>query len=211
MKTTNTSLNRAALFFVTTALLGFVLIGCRKKNDSSKTSSAPGQEQGNATQPPPAPTVVFSSFGPANTCNTSNRWGIGIHAHAEWFVPKVSGQLNSIELAIKPGSSSAEIFLAQDTNRFPGTVLENFTVAADSLDAKSVVTVVLQSVAHPMLQAGVKYWVGARAAGSGDWTWNFNDQKIVQSAAREPEPGKWMSAGDFCYVGAYSVTVTTNH
>jgi hypothetical protein len=168
----------------------------------------------------PATIVMYSSFGPTNSFDP-NCWSAGANAHADWFVPSVSGTLSVIEIAVEPSyvrkgmektAGDLDLFLAQDESGFPGAVLERFSLAAGAPNSPPPsLPLVFKSVAQPKLQAGVKYWLGAKSSGPGEWTWHFGDRKLVQKAAREKEQGKWGSAGDYCYVGAFSVIVTTNH
>jgi hypothetical protein len=201
MNACRSSLNRPALCLaVVVVIFSSGLIGCRKK----PTAAAP-------SNPADVAVVAFNSFGPSDSFS-ANCWGIGSHAHAEWFIPKISGPLESLEVAIEPGSGSAEVFIAPDANKFPGKPLEKFTVELESQTvSKAFAPFILKSTARPALKAGEKYWVGARSASARSWTWHFNDQKIIQSTARETEPGKWASAGDMCYVGAYRVSVVSTN
>jgi hypothetical protein len=82
--------------------------------------------------------------------------------------------------------------------------LETFYAGAG--EATDLLT--LESVRKPALQAGVKYWLCARS--ESGWHWHFNNQNIVHNAARQVSLGKWASAGDYCYVSAFSVRVSTN-
>ena len=168
----------------------------------------------------PIPVMVYSSFGPTNSFST-NCWSAGSHAHADWFVSAASGSLATIKIAVEPGyvrkgrettAGDLNLFLAQDDNGFPGAIIEQFSLPADAPSAPPPsLPLVFKSVTQPKLQAGAKYWLAAKSSGPpGEWVWHDGDRKIVQKAARENELGKWGSAGDFCYVGAFSVSVTTN-
>jgi hypothetical protein len=163
--------------------------------------------------------VVFSSFSPQNTFRP-NSWAAGASAHADWFVPDASGRLNEIKIAIEPNYSGTgventagdlDLFLAADENGFPGTVLEDFSRAAKAPGSRSPsLPLVFKSVARPELVAGTKYWLCAKGSGAGGWIWHFGDPALVRNAAREGGPGNWMSAGDYCYSGAFSISVLTN-
>jgi hypothetical protein len=165
------------------------------------------------------PGVMYSSFGPSHSFS-SNRWSAGTHAHADWFVPRFSGRLKTLELALDPyvggknwqrTAGDLEVFVAQNENGFPGMVLERFSLPVGEPGAPlPTPPLVFRSKAHPKLHVGVKYWVCARSTGAAGWTWHFGDRKNVQNSARESEPGKWASAGDFCYVGAFCITGSTN-
>jgi len=157
--------------------------------------------------------IAFSSFGPSNTYKT-NGWRVGSDAHADWFVPSASGHLVAVELAIEPDgpvpqAGNATVFIAKDKRGFPGATLETFFVPATTPKAADAVEpLVLKSLTHPALKAGVKYWMCVET--SGRWLWHYNNQNIVHNSAREFKPRKWATAGDFCHVCAFSVMITTN-
>ena len=169
--------------------------------------------------PPPAPTPSYSSFGPGDTFS-ANCWSAGAHAHADWFIAPVTGSLSNIAVAIEPSyvrqgreqtAGALDLFLARDEHGFPGAVLEHFSLAAEAPHAPPpVLPQVVGSVVQPALEAGVKYWLGARGSSPGEWIWHFGDHQIAQKAAREQAPGKWVSAGDTCYVGAFRIRLTPN-
>jgi hypothetical protein len=188
---------------------------------ASITRSAAESPQAGASRPVPSlsvTTTVFSLFGPAKTYMGGSGWSVGIHAHAEWFVPTASGRLSTIEVAIEPSyvragremtARNAEAFLAEDKDGFPGKILESFSLFADSPKVPAPTNaLVLESVEQPVLQAGTKYWLFARCPGPGSWVWRFNDQNKMEISAREAEPEKWASAGNGRN-GAFSVTVTS--
>ena len=157
--------------------------------------------------------IAFSSFGPSNTYKT-NGWRVGSDAHADWFVPSASGHLVAVELAIEPDgpvpqAGNATVFIAKDKRGFPGATLETFFVPATTPKAADAVEpLVLKSLTHPALKAGVKYWMCVET--SGRWLWHYNNHNIVHNSAREFKPRKWATAGDFCHVCAFSVMITTN-
>ena len=154
------------------------------------------------------PTLVFNSFSPAKTYKATNAWTVGSLGHAEWFVPTMSGNLSEIQVAVEPQGGNPHpgkvtIFLTKDKKGFPGHTLESFKIEPG--DANGLLT--LQSIKKPVLQAGVKYWLCARSPGG--WLWHFNDQNIIHNSAREVR-AKWASAGDYCYIGAFNIRISTN-
>jgi hypothetical protein len=170
---------------------------------------------------PPASVVVtntvFTTFGPTKSYRPVG-WSVGTRGHAEWFIPRTSGRLHSIEIAVEPNyvrrgrektAANAEVFMAEDKDGFPGKILEGFSISADPPTVPAPTSaLVLESAAQPALQAGSKYWVLARCPGPGTWSWRFNDQNLTEVSAYEKEPDKWTSAGNG-YNGALSVTVTS--
>lgn len=161
--------------------------------------------------PPASGAIAYDSFGPAHTCR-KNSWRVGGQAHADWFVPSRSGRLSIIELAIEPPAQkpgNATVLLASDQKGFPGATIERFVVRPQMVStATNTAPVVLNSVSQPELKAGRKYWLSVR--GRGAWNWHYNNQNIVQNAAREVRRKRWASAGDYCYVCAFRVLITTN-
>ena len=156
----------------------------------------------------PPPGLAFTSFGSGGSYAT-NVWFIGHQAHADWFVPAASGPLKEIDLAIEPQRGlprpgKLTVFIAPDNHGSPGPPLESFSAHAN--DATDPVS--FESVNHPLLQAGAKYWVSAQSTGA--WLWHFNDQRVAQNAARSLPHQQWASAGDYCYVCAFCVGVSTN-
>ncbi|MGA2245014.1 MAG: choice-of-anchor R domain-containing protein [Verrucomicrobiota bacterium] len=155
--------------------------------------------------------IAFDSFGPGHAFDT-NSWAVGGQAHADWFIPAMSGRLGAIELALEAtarNAGDATVFLASDKHGFPGATLESFEVAPRLGSAASnPAPVELASLAQPALAAGAKYWLCVR--GRGGWDWHFNNQNIVQYAGRETKPGRWATAGDYCYACAFRVLIATN-
>ena len=162
------------------------------------------------------PVVAFSSFGPGNTFDHGAAWGIsganipwaGYYAHAEWFVPTISGNLSSFTLATylfsRPGVSS--FFIAEDSgSSTPGTILESFpdrTITPDGL-------MTVNSSSTPMLQAGVKYWLGQQPTDPSTYNgWFFNNQKYLPGFAQDRGPGQWEFLPSHLPSGVFQVSVT---
>jgi hypothetical protein len=169
---------------------------------------------------PPTSTPMYSTFGPSNSFG-ANCWSASAHAHADWFVPPMSGRLEAIEIAIEPSyagggvrqkAGDLDLFLAKDDHGFPGPILERFVGEAYPPESPPTpLPLVFKSAGQPSLRAGEKYWLGARSAGPVEWRWHFGGQQlIVQKPAREDRPGHWVSAGDSCYASAFSILVNTN-
>jgi len=104
-----------------------------------------------------SPVVVFDSFGPGNT-HTTTGWGVsgagysgGYRGQAEWFVPGISGDLRSVEVALfrHSGSGLSNFYLTQDNGGIPGPILE---VYLNVLSTGGLLA--LNSVNQPLLDAG---------------------------------------------------------
>jgi hypothetical protein len=165
---------------------------------------------------PEAAGTAFSSFGPTNSYIDVSGWSAGTNAHAEWFVAGVSGSLAAIEIALEPNyvrkgregtAGNATVRIALDTNGFPGAVLEQFSIVADTPSSPPpLLPLVLRSGVRPRLEAGAKYWLCAGCAGPRGWIWRDNNQRLMRVSAREREPGNWASAGNGRN-GAFRITV----
>jgi len=142
-------------------------------------------------------TVVFNSFGPGNTYNASVVWGItgaatssGYRGQAEFFVPSGSGALSSITLPTyrQSGSGRSDFFIAED-NGFgtPGDILESFLNTANNNNG----LLMLNSVAKPQLQAGMKYWLCDEPADSTTINGWFEGQSYSPGFAFERSEWGW--------------------
>jgi hypothetical protein len=150
---------------------------------------------------PVSPVVVYDSFGPGNTYLTTVGWGVegaaaaaGFRGQAEWFVPGVDGNLNTIQLAMfrSRGSGLSNIYLAADNGGIPGTILESFL---NVLSPGGLIT--LNSVAKSLLSAGSEYWICAEPAdGSTVSGWYENNQSFTPGFAFERAPWSWSAFTD---------------
>ena len=169
-----------------------------------------------------APSVVtFDSFGPGKTYDTSVSWGVGVHfpgyrGQAEWFIPKISGRLSTIEAAIRSANKTGQLNLtiSEDDNGVPGKTLESFQEisgerkAGEKQPHAPSTTIVLKSSDHPMLRAGTKYWLCAEPGNdTASWSWAYNNQNLANGFAFERKQGSWEFMGGGPRNGAFSVSV----
>jgi|GEM_PF-1344263 len=181
-------------------------------------ADASDQTHAQSAELPPviSPVVAFNSFGPGNTYLTTVGWGVegastsaGYRGQAEWFVPGVSGNLSSIQLALfrSSGSGRSNIYLAQDNGGIPGTILESFL---NVLSPGGVLT--LNSTAQSLLQAGNEYWLCAEPADSTTVSgWYYNNQSQANGFAYERSQWGWTAFGPPPAVpasGVFRVSVT---
>lgn len=129
---------------------------------------------------------VFDSFGAGMTYSNVH-WVVsgtaaptfGYQAHAEYFVPNVSGYLSQIQLAtlVESGLPESDFSIAQDNGSgLPGTALESFNNIIDT--ANGILT--LNSITTPLLQAGQKYWLTDRPVATDTITaWYENNQGLT--------------------------------
>jgi RNA polymerase sigma factor (sigma-70 family) len=117
--------------------------------------------------------VAFSSFGPDKGRDEVLAWPLNggatgapempteYRAQAEWFAPKESGRLSTIELPLAVHhSGTLNFFIAEDNYGFPGQRLEQFANVRVREEPELQEPIVLKSVLKPRLHAGHKYWFG---------------------------------------------------
>jgi hypothetical protein len=127
--------------------------------------------------------TIFSNLGPGNSLTSP---GIGIG-----FIPFTStfnyagiaftpiGQsytLDSVELPLQlsSGPNVADVFVTGDVGGLPSGILESFHLSG-ALPVGSAALVTLDSTSHPLLTAGVQYWVVAAGGPSSFVMWNQNE------------------------------------
>jgi hypothetical protein len=164
------------------------------------------------------PVLVFNSFGPGNSYITYADWGIsgasglsgGFVGHAELFVPSVSGNLYSLQVAVgqlSGGTGLVNFSVAADDGGTPGATLESFLNEQAPSPGSGVLTI--NSITQPLLQAGATYWLCAEPAQSTTAIgWFVTDQGFKNDYAQEGPPGQWTSGHiTFENNGAFDVSV----
>jgi hypothetical protein len=146
-------------------------------------------------------TTVYNSFGPGNTYNSGIVWAVGgaaasggYRGQAEYFVPGISGNLTTIQLATLQlgGSKLSNFFIAQDDgNGIPGTILESFLSVQN---ANGLMTI--NSATQPLLQAGQKYWLCDEPTADNSYNgWYQNSQGVANGFAFERSQWGWSFVG----------------
>jgi hypothetical protein len=137
----------------------------------------------------------------------------GSRGQAEWFVPRVSGNLKTITLALKgnKAASTAIFSIAQDNQNIPGMILESFPdVRCPEHSNASFPAIELESKTHPMLRAGVKYWICAEPVKmNAGCAWYYNKQGLASGFAYQRSQWGWAFAASGSRNGAFRVTFTT--
>jgi hypothetical protein len=165
-----------------------------------------------------APVYIYNSFGPGNTFNSGVVWAVsgastsgGYRGQAEFFVPSVSGYLNTIQLATYhvSGSQLSDFFIAQDNGSgTPGPILESWTGTQNN--ANGILT--LNPSTQLLLQAGQEYWLCDEPSAANSYNgWYENTQQIINGFAFERSQGGWSAFTDTAHSppsGVFSVTVT---
>jgi hypothetical protein len=187
--------------------------GCSKKSEppmnSTQSESKPKSAE---TEPPPPPGMdVFNTFDQHNKFDNHTAWSVmnnksGYRGQAEWFIPKNSGPLNFVDMAMS-GKGSIDVMLAEDNNGIPGKILENFQSISISRFARNG-HLILVSKIHPPLSNGIRYWLCIEPASAGtDYSWFYNNQNLTQGFAFERGQGNWMSFSGGPRNGAFRINV----
>ncbi len=191
----------------------FALTGCSKHKEPAPPSESKPNPAATVQKPPPPPGVnVFNSFDAQNKYDGSVAWAVmndgqsGYRGQAEWFVPTSSGALNVVDLAMI-GKGSINVTVAEDKNGLPGKALECFLNVISSHFGKDG-HLVLVSEAHPVLNAGAKYWLCAEPADSDTGcSWCYNNQNLAKGFAMEHGQGGWAFFQDGPRNGAFCINI----
>ncbi len=151
------------------------------------------------------PVYVYNSFGPGNTYVTYADWGVfgasspgGFVGHAESFVPSVSGNLETLQVAVgqlSGGTGLVNFSVAADSGGTPGATLESFMNVLAPPSSSSSFLVTMNSITQPLLQAGSTYWLCAEPAEATTAIgWFVNNQGYANEYSQESPPGVWTSA-----------------
>jgi len=194
------------------AMVMSVLAGCSKHKAPTAPKASPPKPVELEQAPPPPGINVFNSFDAHNHYDKSTAWAVmndsqsGYRGQAEWFVPTGSGQLNFVDLAMR-GQGAINVTVAEDKNGLPGKPAESFSNVSSSRFGKTGHCLLI-SAAHPVLNAGVKYWLCAEPAGSGSGcSWAYNNQNLAQGFAFERGPGSWSFMPGGPRNGAFRINV----
>jgi hypothetical protein len=159
--------------------------------------------------------LPLHTYQPSNGATISGPTsGAGTQSHSESFAAGITANLSDIEIAMwhASGSTAFTLTLTDSSNN----VLESFTGNAPSVSS-STPTVILNSILHPLLQAGQTYTLAATATGDTLDAWEFrSDTRVVGTsgflvegtavAATTPEPASlalWSLFSLGCAVGAW--------
>jgi hypothetical protein len=147
--------------------------------------------------------TVFSNLGPGDSYNCCLGWTVaGPNApnatdKASPFTPSSTYTFDSVEVAFQweAFTNAGVIWLMSDDGGLPGTILESFHFTNLPLfKTTSTQLAVGTSTLHPLLSAGVQYWVAASGEGDSLLSFNMNVTGDTGLASRDDhEP--WGFAG----------------
>jgi len=134
-------------------------------------------------------TPIFSNFGVGYSYDTTtglyvgdgNLDGSANFAQASAFTAGFNANLGSIVIALSDVFGQTDpitvAFTSDSGSNTPGSLLESFTIAANTLgsfgDNNPALT--LNSFLHPLLISGTQYWISASTGLANTIAWNFNN------------------------------------
>jgi hypothetical protein len=160
-----------------------------------------------------APTVLFNTFGPADTYNTAVGWTIGTASDIDQGDQFAIGaatpyHLDKIELAVGlvAGTNQLDVWLMSDAAGEPGAIIEAFSFngAMGQFGAANP-PLATNSVLRPVLYPGTPYWLVASAPAADTWAaWNLNSLVVNGIHAVRFGLDPWdVDSGD---LGAFRIT-----
>jgi len=158
-----------------------------------------------ATLPVGSAVTISDNFGKSleyqadSGAPVGNAFDGNTYAEATSFVPSSSTTFAALAIALSctatcPGSFT--VALASDIDGQPGTLLEAFTVSGESLGplGSNNTPLVLNSISHPVLAAGDRYWVEVVSDSNKSIAWNFNSTGDASSPRISSDGGSsWFS------------------
>jgi hypothetical protein len=144
--------------------------------------------------PANASTIFYSTFGPGDTYDENSGWAIGdtgVWVQGLQFILAESGSIQSIEIAAfrLAGGQAVNVSLTNDAGDQPGSVIETLPICCFG-DAASIQ--LANSVLHPMLTGGTKYWLVVSPIAGGDhFGWNRNLTLPLAPNAQQSMGGPW--------------------
>jgi len=159
-----------------------------------------------------APTVLFNTFGPADTYNTAVGWTIGVpdYDQGDQFVigAATPHHLDKIELAVGlvSGTNQLDVWLMSDAAGQPGAIIEAFSFnGAMGPFGSANPPLAANSVLRPILLPGTPYWLIASAPVADTWAaWNLNSLVVSGAHAVRSGVDPWII--DLDDLGAFRIT-----
>ena len=144
-----------------------------------------------------ASSIVFSDFGPGDTFDLANSFGVTSPAFvksdvAAKFTPSASFTFDYVRVAaslVFGGGTELDIALASDDSGHPGTILESFALTLTS----SPTILTGTSSLHSPLAAGTPYWIVATVPVNPPEFAGWSDNAIGAKGlvAGRPSSGVW--------------------
>jgi hypothetical protein len=160
-----------------------------------------------------ASVTVFNNFGPGDTFinNGGEAIGVlgsfGVKTAAMPFTSDANCTLDQVELAasLVSGANELDALLTNTVNGLPGSVLESYQfIGAMGLFATPNIPILsVNSLLHPLLQAGSEYWLLA-TSNQASVVWNNSTDTGVNAYRFDSDPWTTLNGS----LGAFRITAT---
>jgi len=143
---------------------------------------------------------IYTNFGAGQSYISNFGLTPGYTAIGVAFTPSASYLLMDIEVAAYRANAqtadSVQFSIYDSSGGFPGAILETFSLTGLGIaDDAQTATISAASVLHPLLTAGMQYWVVMHGINPGDVTWNANSTSqfgpATFNAPTENDPAFW--------------------
>ena len=126
------------------------------------------------------------------------------------FTPSQNYTFDSTELAISllSGPNVLNVYLMGSSGGLPSGVLESFDLNGALSDSPSTSLVTIDSVAHPLLDAGVQYWIVAAGGPQTYASWQQNIHNDMGPNASGSSLTSFVRDSDANVIEAYQVDGT---
>ena len=129
--------------------------------------------------------IIYSNIQPGDTFGPGVAIGVvpfvGVFNYAgEGFTPGQNYTFDSVEMAVSlsSGPNVLDVYLMGTVGGLPSGILESFTLNNDLSNNPATGVVTIDSLLHPLLEAGMEYWI---VAAGGPTTTAFWAQNVHNS------------------------------
>jgi len=131
--------------------------------------------------------IIFSNFGPGMTFNPNTSWNVsgiyyGGRVVAQSFTPSANFAFSNAKLPMGilygPNILQVVLMTSSGPSQYPGLIIETVTITNAVPPIQLPGIIVANSALHPMLNAGVQYWIVAYAPDDNTfmgWNLSHND------------------------------------
>jgi hypothetical protein len=130
--------------------------------------------------------IIYSNIQPGDNFGPGVAIGVvpfvGVFNYAgEGFIPTQNYNFDSVEMAASlfSGPNILDVYLMGTVGGLPTGILESFTLSNDLSNNPATGMVTIDSLSHPLLEAGMEYWVVAAGGPTTTVFWAQNVHNIM--------------------------------
>ena len=144
--------------------------------------------------------VIYSNIQPGDTFGPGVAIGVvpfvGAFNYAgEGFTPGQNYMFDSLEMAVSlsSGPNVLDVYLMGTVGGLPSGILESFTLNDELSNNPATGMVTIDSLSHPLLEAGMEYWIVAAGGPTTTAFWAQNVHNIMGPNVSGPTLSTWRS------------------